>query len=282
MKDYCPLCEDLNRFNNLVSKLKEEGIINESEANEFTNFDEKMIEQSDDIENQYKMIINAEKSGSKISDKTKLRVFTLHELNEMKLDFNETAISPQKVASFIINSKDKLNSNNSIHIIHLLKFWSDLSVLNTEFDMNVLFELINIVPTKMLIENRKTISLILNSEEIEKKFFKKSNNLLFAITSDYSNVVKFALETDSLSQEIIDFIIENKLAYKFVDSKHFEYILNRAKSKVQISNIVKSLVINEKFQGLCKLSNICFGIPIQFASPQNINQILNWIDTTIC
>lgn len=281
LKDYLPLCDDPERFNNLVSKLKEEGILNENDMSEF-KFNESVIDQIDNVEKQYEMIVKAEKSGSKISNKTKLKVFTLHELNEMKLEYNQTEIVPEKVASFIIESKNKLNSKDCEHVIHLLQVWSNLSLLNDNFNENVLFELIMIVPQKILIENRKLISDILNSEEFEMKFFKKSNNLLFAVTSDYPNVAKIALETDSLSQETIDFIIENKLSYKFADSNHFEDILNRAKSKVQIANIVKSLKDNNKYNALCKLCNVCFGIPVQFTSPKNIDQILNWIDTAIC
>ncbi|KAK8864785.1 hypothetical protein M9Y10_010310 [Tritrichomonas musculus] len=281
LKDFCSKSDSPFEFNKLVTKLKEEGIINDDQAEELSKFSEKLIDQTDNVDRQFELIVKAEKSGAKISDDTKLKVYTLHTLKEMNLDYKQTEINPQKVASFIIQSKSKLDSKSSEHIIELLHFWSELSLLK-KFDENILFELILIVPQKSLIENRKVVSDAFNSEDAEMRFFKRSNDLLFAASSVYPNVARCALDADSISPEVIDLVIENGLTYKFADSKHFADILNRAKSKVQLAGIVRSLKENEMYEALGKLANISFGIPPQFATSKNAEEILKWIDKTIC
>ena len=268
-------------FNSLINKLHSYQLITDEEFNKINSIVNSSLSANEKTTDQYSKVMYAINNGLNVDDDASCRAISLQILQKMNIEVQDD--DSVDSISVLVTSKDlsKLKptekSDFFSNVLKLLEIWKKFGKLSD----SIAVKLLVILPENLLKDKREFITSISN-EKIETEYFLQSKNIYFALTSKYQTLTEKIGSIPSLSDEIIDFIIDNNFSYLLTNVNHIEQIAQRVKSKPQLQKVVQSYKAHSKLDGICIFAQKFFQIPPPFVTPPNAEYLCKWIEKIIC
>lgn len=260
----------------LINKMKNMGLIDNAEYSEYQSFASEQMTSSGNLSDKYKAILQAEKKGFTINSKTKSEVFTMQFLEKVGVQIGKD-FTPDQVLDII---REKSLIRDSADFISLVKCWYDAESLTPESITKAAL----VLSPGDLMKHREFWASIC-TEDVERDILRKTSNIAFGLSSQWALIAEeaqaMAKKESHLPDSVIDQIIERGESYLFVETQHFDSIVNRAKSVPQLQQIIHSLESHDEIDALVRFLVAFFHIPAPFASPGDAAAIIKRAKT-IC